>query len=150
MGTLLTVDSTTGQVTTPRVRITPEGGIAVLLTCNQPGGVAKGDVVKADPAIDSNFIKAAISDQSPIGVVYDAAIAQGAQGWVVVAGIADVRLDGVGGPVVRGWWLGTSATTAGQAVGLAVVGFNAQHFTEIGHVIVNPVGTLARAIIHFN
>lgn len=150
MGTYLNVDGDTGDVKLPKVRITPEGGVAVLMTCGVVGGVAKGDVVEPAPGINDTFIKAVVNSDFPIGVVYDATIVNGAQGWVVVAGIADVRHDGTTAPTA-GWWLGVGGTTPGQAFGLAASpGAGPVHFKEIGHAIRASVGTLIRAIIHFN
>lgn len=68
------------------------GGIMVRLTNKTGANSVKGTVVYADPAVDNAFEINPTSGDMPFGVVYDNGIADGAECWVVVAGIAEVLL----------------------------------------------------------
>jgi hypothetical protein len=95
----------------------------------------------------------------PIGIVYNA-VANTEEGWVVVSGIADIKLkDNTAG--TRGYWVFASseagyadATLANPPAG--GVTELTQHMNEIGHCILTVgaggAGTHAssRCILHFN
>jgi hypothetical protein len=94
------------------------------------------------------------NDTMPMGIIYEAGIANGSDVWVVVAGKADVLLDDAQ-VVTRGGVLLMSATTAGRAdfVPQGTVLTTTQHFEELGHTLQGvPAGTnrLVRAILHWN
>ncbi len=144
-----------GSIRTQKVRMTPEGGIAVLMTNRDGGTLNPGRVVEADSANDDSFKANDAGGDHPIGVVYEA-VADNVEGWIVVAGIADIALeDNVA--AVRGYWMGSSGSEAGYAETQAnSPGFNSGHFEEIGHCIESVSagggGThiLARCIVHFD
>lgn len=141
-----------GTVTTPIVKITPEGGIAVKMTNKNGSVVAKGYIVEAY-STTSGFRVAPIDAWSPIGVVYDTSIENDAEGWVVVSGIAEVyyRASSTIGHLAR---VGVGADTgevAGQAESDGSPANDAVHFREIGHPIQTRVDAgLALTILHFN
>lgn len=135
-----------------KVKVTPEGGIAIKLTNKTGGASVKGTVVGAATGTDNAFILQAAEYES-IGIVYESGIADAAECWVVVAGIAEILLKD------------TTASTRGQIVfaadtdGRAITGAvptppaDDSHFKEIGHCIESKTqGTdvLFKAVIHFN
>jgi hypothetical protein len=132
----------------PKMRITPEGGYAIKLTNKTGGNSVQGQIVIASTTVDNAFETAAANDQMPIGVIYNAGIADGQECWIVVAGIADVLIDA--GGCTNGSWLGTGAT-AGSADSDTVPGLLLQHFREIGHALEDRADAgLAKAVLHFN
>lgn len=134
------------HILSPKAGISAEGGFCVKLTNNTGGNSVKGEIVEASGT--QGFDQADANDVMPIGVCYDAGVANGSECWVVVGGIADVLID-AGGCTI-GDWLGTGAT-AGSADGDAATPAAAQHFQEIGHALETRVGAgLAKGIIHFN
>jgi len=153
--TALTIQND-GSVDTLKAKITPEGGYAIKLTNRSGGALTKGRVVECDSANDDSFTTAAAGTDHPIGVVYDTSIADDAEGWIVISGIADVLLeDNVAS--TRDWWMGASTTEAGYAeTSAASPGFTQGHFDEIGHCIQSVAATgggthiLARCVLHFN
>jgi hypothetical protein len=56
---------------------TPEGGLAVQMINKTGAATVKGMVVKADPAVDRAFVSTGTSEFEPIGVVYEAGVADG-------------------------------------------------------------------------
>jgi len=140
------------EISTPKVKLTPEGGVAVKMTNKSGSPITQGMIVEAYSAT-GGFRLAQIDSWMPIGVVYDLSIANDAEGWVVVSGIASVyyRAASTIGNVAR---VGVSADTnevAGQAENDASPTNDAVHFREIGHPI-ETRGTpgLALTILHFN
>ena len=166
-GTNLNIHDTTGfvgmQTTTPtqplsvaeKICMTKTGGIAIKLT-NQTGATTvQGQIVKPDTANDDSFILCATSDAEIIGVVLESGVADRAEAWIVVSGIADVAMeDNVG--ATRQDVIISSPTDAGYSLPSAGVPSVANHWREVGHVIesvaAGGIGTriLARCVIHFN
>ena len=73
-------------------KITPEGGFAVRLT-NESGAVTvKGQIVSHDGTVANAFDLTAVDANHCLGVVYESGVEDGAQCWVVVAGIAQVLM----------------------------------------------------------
>jgi hypothetical protein len=137
-------------------RLTPEGGFAVRLT-NKTGAVSvKGTVVTADTSADNAVKKIAVDVPAPIGVIYDDDIADGAEVWVVLSGIAAVYFTGttVRGHFARGFIAADIGYVSGQALSEAVPSSpfaTDKHFYEIGHVLESRTGAgLANCILHFN
>lgn len=141
-----------------KVKLTPEGGIAVRLTNKTGGASVKGEVVAAysASAINSAVAKIVVDVPNPIGVFYESGIADGSEAWVVVAGIADVYFTGNVslGNIARGF---LTVDGAGYVTGQALNDMipnplsDDKHFYEIGHVIEARTGAgLAKVIIHFN
>ncbi len=147
---------TTGEINcNDKVKLTPEGGVAIRLTNRTGSGTVKGKTVKADPANDDSVILTGANDDECFGVFYETLDVGATEVWVVVGGIADVLFDPDHSPA-RGDWAGSG--TAGFARSQAsppALGI-AAHFEEIGHVIQSssPGGegqsALARCVLHFN
>jgi len=73
-------------------KITPEGGFAVRLT-NKTGAVSvKGQIVSHKGTVASAFDLTAVDANHCLGVVYESDIADDAECWVVVSGIAQVLM----------------------------------------------------------
>jgi len=73
-------------------KITPEGGFAVRLT-NKSGAVSvKGQIVSHKGTVARAFDLTAVGANHCLGVVYESGIADGAECWVVVSGIAQVLM----------------------------------------------------------
>ncbi len=138
-----------------KIKLTPIGGVAVLLTNKTGENSVAGQLVRADTATNDAVILTGVSDDECFGVFLEAGIADGSEAWVVVSGIADVAFnDNIA--AVRGNWVGTGAAgyartqAAPPALGIAA------HFEEIGHSIENVTagggGThiLGRCVIHLN
>jgi hypothetical protein len=144
---------------TSKIRFTSEGGLAVLLTNKTTANSVKGEVVTPASGTSNAVSKVIVDYPNPIGVFYESGIADGAEAWVVVAGIADVYFVGntTRGQVARGFLTADGASyVAGQALAEAVpTGSPAvvteKHFYEIGHVLETRVGAgLAKCVLHFN
>jgi hypothetical protein len=140
-----------------KVRMTAEGGLAIRLTNKTGGASIKGYIAEADTTTDDAFTYTTDGVPDPIGIVYEAGIADGSECWVVVAGIADVYY---GGAVTRGTFsrVPVAADGAPYATGMAIAEAvptspfaTDKHFQEIGHPI-ESIGSagLARTVLHFN
>lgn len=141
-----------------RVKITPEGGLAVKMTNKTGGASVKGTLVRpyTATAINSAVTKIVVDIPDPIGVIYDDGVADGSEVWVVVSGIAQVlfigntSLDGL----VR-WFLTADAWyISGYALWEALPSSpfaTDKHFYEIGHCIeARTWAGLAKCVLHFN
>lgn len=140
----------TGTVRSPKVVITPDGGIAISLINKTGAASVKGTVVSTSSTTDNAFMAQA-SELDSIGVVYESGIADAAACLVVVAGIADVLLkDGTAS--TRNHFVFASATD-GRAETKAVPANIDEHFKEIGHCLESKIaGTdvLFKCVLHFN
>lgn len=153
---------TTGQglrdivvsATSPKVKMTPEGGIAVQLVNKTGAASVAGSLVKAGTGVDESFVLAATTSYDHCGVVYESGIADGSACWVVVAGIAEVLVDD-SQAVARGDLILSSTTTAGRVDVSAAIPpvSDADHFREVGHAITAvSAGTNAKfkLLLHWN
>lgn len=134
--------------------MTPEGGFAIKLTNKTGANSVKGTMVKTSTGTDNAFQTTAVNDFEPVGVVYEAGIADGSPCWVVVGGIAEVLLQDALAST-RGNWVRTSITQAGRADASNAVapGLVLTHFAEIGHCLESKVaGTniMCKIVMHFN
>ncbi len=149
------------QNNSPKVKYTPIGGVAILLT-NKTGGVSiAGTIVEVDDTTDDAFKLGVADGDEQMGIVLDSGIANGEEAWVVVSGIADVAMED-NTAATRGYWVRTSTTEAGYSDGTnpdppgAGIGAVERHFTEIGHCMESVIATgggthiLARCVVHFN
>jgi hypothetical protein len=138
------------SVSGPKFKVTPEGGYAIKLTNGQGSPVSKGNTVRAKNNVADNFVlTTSTTSIDCIGVVYDDSIADGVEGYVVVAGIAEVQFATTTSP---GNWVWIS-TTLGQADGDQSSPPNTTaRWQEIGHSIGTSAGggALAKIILHFN
>ena len=137
----------------PPIRITVEGGLAILLTNKTGAPTVKGSVVEPDTTTDEAFKLSVADSYSAIGVVYQDGIVDGAACWVVIVGIAEVLIKD-GTTATRGYWVGTA-----DAIGRVDItnanppGLVDAHFRELGHCIQSKAsGTdvLAKVVLHFN
>jgi len=138
-----------------RVALSPEGGVLVKLTNRTGATSVKGSVLSLSTAYDS-AVTLQIEEFDAAGIMYDSGVADGAECWVVVSGVADVLLK-EGTAATRGSW-SRCADTDGRAVvttppsGLGTVALS-DHFKEVGHCLeTKAAGTnvLAKLVIHFN
>lgn len=146
---------TYGQ-TSPRCMSTPEGGHAVLMTNKTGANSVKGEVVTTGSTVDNSVIKVVVDVPNPIGVFYESGVADGAEAWVVISGIAEVYFIGstTRGQFARGFITGDAGYVAGQALAEAVPTApfaTDKHFYEIGHILASRTGAgLAKTVLHFN
>lgn len=140
------------QTASPKIKLTPEGGYAVLLTNKTGANSVKGTVAIADPSVDSAFEINPINGDMPIGVVYDNGIVDGSECWVVVAGIAEVLLVNTVAST-RSYVAYSSGSVAGRIDTAATVPAATTHFREIGHTMESKTGgtdVLIKCLLHFN
>jgi hypothetical protein len=140
-----------------RFMVTDAGGFAIRLINKTGGASVKGTLVDAG-TIDNSFITALADDVMPLGVVYQAGVADGTPCWVVIYGIAEVLLEDSTASTA-GYWCRTSITAAGRCTmdtaappGGGVVELD-RHQREIGHCVETKVaGTsvIAKCVMHFN
>ncbi len=144
-----------------KYKLTAIGGYAVKLTNETGVNTVAGQVVKADTATNDAVILTAADEFESMGVFLDSGVADAAEAWVVVFGIADVAMED-DTTATRGNWVRTSITEPGYADatvatppggGVAEID---RHLHEIGHCIETVTATgggthiLARCVIHFN
>lgn len=135
-----------GDVIGAKIRLTSIGGYAIKLT-NETGAVSvAGETVIASVGTADAVDASGMSELQCIGVFLDDSVAEHAEAWVVVSGIADVKADGVG------WALGDRIVASGTAR-RGVANNNpavAVHFQEIGHAV-EAAGANAsgRVVLHF-
>ena len=129
--------------------ITSIGGIAINLFNRTGHSSVKGEVVQSSDTTDLEVTLEASGGVDPMGIIYNAGIAEGSNVWVVVAGIAQVFYDANG--AINGGWVEASELTSGRADGSAASPQPApQHFSEIGHALEDAAAnTLGKISIHF-
>lgn len=116
-----------------------------------------GEVVIASTGTDYAFELAGIDEAQPIGIVYEAGVADGSLCWIVIHGSAQVLLEDTTA-ATHGFWAYT-ANTAGRAditnaapPGGAFPQID-NHMRELGHCIESAgAGTdvLAEILVHLN
>lgn len=141
----------------PRIKFTPEGGLAVRFVNKSGAPSVKGYVVAADSAVDRGIHNILKDMPDPIGVVYESGIADGEEVWVVTTGVAEVYFVGntTRGHLARGFLTTDGASyVVGQALSEAVPSSpfaSDKHFYELGHVLQSRTGAgLALVNLHFN
>lgn len=132
------------------------GGQMIALTNKTGAPSIKGTLVNCSNTTDNAF-SVETSEFDTIGVVYESGIADGAECWVVISGIAQVLLvDGTAS--TRGYWTyadavdGRANATLPLPSGGTIAALE-NHFKEIGHCLESKVaGTnvLAKVMLHFN
>ena len=130
-----------------------------MLLTNTTGAVTvAGQLVKPDTATNDAVILTAADDLEIIGVFLNSGIADDAEAWVVISGIADVAMED-NTAATRGNWVRSSITEAGYSDATnadAPQPINQTHFAEVGHCIesvsAGGEGThiLARCVLQFN
>jgi len=84
--------SFSSSVGTLLAKITPEGGYAVKLTNKTGSPSVKGQIVSHKGTDANAFGLTAVNATHCLGVVYEGGVADAAECWVVVSGIAQVRM----------------------------------------------------------
>jgi hypothetical protein len=142
------------RVSSPYLKFTKEGGLAVYLINKTGVDSEKGRIVRGSAVTDDGVILTVINDPEIIGVMYEDGIADGERTWIVVSGRCQVLLDDNTGSTAGNW---VQAGTAGycDATNVAPVGVPA-HWREVGHslqtVAAGGAGThmLCFIMMHFN
>ena len=143
-----------GNIETIKNKITNIGGIAIKLTNKTGANSIAGQLVEADTTTNDAVSISPAGNVDTIGVFLDGGIADGAEAWVVISGIADVAMDD-NLAATRGYWVG-AGVLAGYATNSVSPPAAPTHFEEIGHCIesvaAGGAGThiLARCVLHFN
>lgn len=133
--------------------ITPDGGLAVPLVNKTGSASVKGTIVVPSTTTDRAFAAAPTGSVNPIGVVYEAGVADGSECLVTISGLAYVLLvNNV--TTSRGHVVTTSTTVVGRGENRdpSVIGAT-DHWRELGHYIEAVTGgtdKLALATLHFN
>ena len=110
--------SFSSSVGTPLAKITPEGGYAVKLTNMTGAPSVKGQIVGIKTGTDNAFDLTAVDATYNLGVVYEGGVADAAECWVVVGGIAQVLMKNA---AVRGQMCRIPLNTdADEAAGYAM------------------------------
>ncbi len=145
----------------PKAKISSIGGFCIRLTNKTGVNTIKGQVIQADTASDDAFILSPADGEEAFGIVLDSGVANNAEAWIVVSGIADVALeDNTAG--THGHWCRTSIIEAGYSdctlaapPGGGVANLD-KHMKEVGHclesVLAGGIGThvLCRCNLHWN
>ena len=137
------------------------GGFCIRLTNTTGVVTVKGQVVICDTTTDDAVVLSGADEESSIGVFLEAGIADDAEAWVVVSGIADVAMQD-NTSATHGNWVRSSVTEAGYAdatnagpPGGGVANLDI-HMKEVGHCTETVAATgggthiLARCALHFN
>ena len=131
-----------------KTKMTAIGGYAVALTNQTGANSVAGEVVVTDAGNDSAVVLSGTTDPDVMGVFLDSGIADGAEAWVVVGGIADVLADASG--FTRGDRVGSSTATAGRVETINAPSV-ASHFTEVGHALdTAAANSLGLCVLHWN
>jgi hypothetical protein len=137
--------------------INADGGYMIKLTNRTGGNSVKGEVVETSSSYDNAVQKIVKDVPDPIGVFYESGIADGAEAWIVVSGIADVYFVGntTRNHLARGFLTADGASyVTGQALSETIPTSpfaSDKHFYEIGHVLESRTGAgLAKCVLHFN
>lgn len=145
--------SFSSSVGTLLAKITPEGGYAVKLTIKTGAASVKGSIVSLSTGTDNAFALAAIDASGVVGVVYEAGIADAAECWVVVKGIAETLFTN---NITHGMYARAPIATdtdkvAGLAVGAAIPAdtFNTDaYLARFGFVMESKAaGALAKVLL---
>ena len=140
-----------------KVGISELGGVAVKLNNGSGVNSVKGTIVIADTNADDSFDVAGANEAQSMGIVYDDGIADGAECWVIIYGIADVLLKDTTLSAHGNWVYvsdvaGRAEATLAAPPGGGVVELDV-HMGEIGHALESIAGgndVLARVCLHFN
>lgn len=135
---------------------TNEAGFQIKLTNKTGANSVKGDIVEPSDTTDRGFKLIPVGGIDPIGVVYETGIADGAECWIWLQGIVEVRYQAA---TTRDYFARvTVSADTDDAAGVAIAEplptspfATDKHFQEIGHVM-ESIGAagLALTVIHFN
>jgi len=132
-----------------KIKTTAEGGLAVKLTNKTGAASIKGTIVGVDSAAGNAFDLTAIDANYNLGVVYESGVADGAECWVVVIGIAEVLMknDATLGQQCRI----PLSTDTGEVAGYAMADAQAATASvyKIGDILeTKTADTLCKVLLH--
>lgn len=134
----------------PAIGFTPEGGLALRMINRTGAASVKGEIVTPGTSA-KGFVQAPANEDMPIGVVYDAGIANLAPCRIGIAGACQVLLKNTVGTTVGDiLWV---SDTAGRADAASSLPAAAAHYRELGHALETVTGgtnVLVWAVLHFN
>ena len=139
-----------------KIKLTPEGGLAIRLMNATGASSIKGYCVTTSDTKTEAVKLVPINVPDAIGVFYEAGISDGALAWIVIAGIADVYfwMATTRGYLARTGLTADTGEIAGQAMSEVVPTspFSVdKHFCEIGHILeTRATPGLAKCVLHFN
>lgn len=136
---------------------TGERGTQMRLLNKTGAASVKGSLVESDNTVDQAFQLIPADDPDPIGIVYEAGVADGEECWVwVPQSLCQVLLED-GTATARENWVYVSENAAGRADGSnaappgGTIAALETHFHEIGHAAeAQASGTDVLALIHFH
>lgn len=143
----------TGAVAGPKAKLTAEGGLAVKMTNKTGVASVKGSIVSLSTGTDNAFALSAVDASGVVGVVYESGIADAAECWVVVKGIAETLFTNnvTHGMYARAPVAADTDEVAGSAVGAAIPAntFNTDaYLARFGFVLESKnAGTLAKVLL---
>lgn len=128
----------------------------MLLTNKTGAATVKGNVVTPSLTVDNAVILVPINEPDGVGVFLHSGVADGAEAWVVVSGLAEVYFSGSAtrGHMARVPLDADVVKVSGEALSEAYPTSpfaSDKHFAEIGHVLQSRTGAgLTMCILHFN
>ena len=93
-----------------KIRMTPEGGLAVKLTNHSGATTVHGSAVALASAHDDSFVLTSAYTDHGVGFLYGSGVTNGNDAWVVIAGLAEAILQANKAVSVGGWLDWSSAT----------------------------------------
>ncbi len=144
-----------------KMKFTALGGLAIKLTNKTGANTVAGQLISFDTTTDDAVALTTADDDECSGVFLDSGVANNAEAWVVIAGVADVAMQD-NTAATHGNWVRTSIIEAGYAnatnagpPGGGIPELD-RHMKEIGNCIESVSATgggthiLARCVLHFN
>lgn len=137
------------------VEITPEGGMAYWMV-NKTGALSvKGTLIEPSATTDQAVQVLSIDEPDPIGIVYDAGVADGGMIRIVFSGKAEVLFSN--NPTRHNFARnaiaadgGTNGSAISEALPTSPFATD-KHFLEIGHILeTKGAPGLALVNLHFN
>jgi hypothetical protein len=136
---------------------TGERGFQMKLTNKTGSNSVKGTVVEQSSTTDSAFSAIVADEPDPIGVVYEAGVADGSECWIwLPQSLCQVLLED-GSAATREYWVKVSDTDAGRADASnaappgGTIAAIEDHFTELGHAAESQSsGTDVLCLIHLH
>lgn len=147
----------TGNVSNAKAAFNTTGGFMIKLTNKTGAASVKGTIVDGGTSVNNSFTLCVKDIPDVFGVVYEAGIADGAECWVTISGIAEVLFVGSttrgqfargfltadGGSYIAGYALAENVPTSPFSTD--------KHFYELGHILESRTGAgLAKCVLHFN
>lgn len=142
--------TTTDVYISQKIKLTVSGGYAIKLTNKTGNNSVAGELVNAHTSVENAVEATAINDTIPIGAFLDSGVSDGSEAWIVVGGIAQVKVD-ASTTVAVGDWVKVSSNTAGRCESSGTEQPGANHFREVGHALEGGGNNeLIKIAMHFN